>query len=93
MATEPAIHQYYAAKVTVLMVTSVSNPDTQSCDVTSSGNPEVAVCPCPIVKVTIVMVTSSCNLDLMSCLWKLTFHAGLAHQLGSLRNQLPTRAT
>ncbi len=57
-----AIHQHYAAKITVLMVISVSNPDVT---VTSSCNPEVPSVY-SIVKVTIVMVMSSGNWDVMS---------------------------
>jgi len=61
-----AICQRYAVKVTILTVTSASNPDMMDCFVTSSTNPEVIVCPCPIVKVIVVMVMSSGNLDVMS---------------------------
>jgi len=42
---------------------SVSNPDVMPWPVTSSCNPEVTICPCPIV---IVMVMSSGNLDVTS---------------------------
>jgi len=37
-----------------------------TCFMTSSSNPEVAICPCPVVKVTIIMVMSSGNPDVTS---------------------------
>jgi len=60
----------------------------QFCAVMSSGNPEVAICPCPIAKVAIVMIMSLSNPDVMSCPWGPMLHAGLAHQQESLGNQL-----
>jgi len=70
----PMVHGYgalcqcqrYAVKVTILMVTSVSNPDVMPWPMRSPHNPEVTICPCPIGKVTIFMVTSLGNLDVTS---------------------------
>jgi len=59
------ICQHSAAKVTILMVMSVRDPDMPYSDM----NPEVAICLWPIVKVTIIMVMSSGNPDVMSCLY------------------------
>jgi len=35
-----AIHQYYAAKSTIITVESVSNPDVMHCSMMSPHNPE-----------------------------------------------------
>jgi len=87
------MHQCSAAKVTVLMVMPVGNPDMQSCGVTSSGNLEVAICPCPIVKVTIIMVMSSGNPDVMSCPWKTHASCWISPSMGVTgKPARPTRA-
>jgi len=61
-----AERQRSAAKSIVIMAESVSNPDVTHHFVTSLHNPEVTVCPCPIVKVNHDPVTSSGNPDVTS---------------------------
>jgi len=61
-----ANRQCSAAKSVVITAESVGNPDVTHHFVMSPCNPEVTVCPCPIVKVNRDPVMSLGNPDVMS---------------------------